>query len=755
MNMFNHNADQLDATLLGSEKIDFGQYWRTIRSFQWRILSLAIVVTMLATLFALSITPRYLATASLLIEAEQTKVLSIEEIYGLDSSRKEYFQTQFEILRSRQIAERVIDKLNLLQDPRMTQSKKFSSVPMLTSALADTKNWIKSVLPFLPQKSAVSRTDAEVAAAKKMALILNVSTNLQISPIKNTQVVNISFESGSADLSASVANAVAEVYIESYLQAKFNMTSKATTWLNDSLQGLKEKLDLAEKRLADFYEKEQLVNIDGVVGLAAEELQALSEQLLTAQNNLKQSAAIFEQVNSQAGDINTLSRLPIVQNHSSIQNLKRSEITAQSKISELSRVYGPKHYRMIAARAELESIQGNLNSQLRTIIGGIASDYEVTYRNARNKVFDLQSEVRIAKSKYRRLTTLESKRRALQREVDINQQLYNSFFTRLKETSELGGFESANARVLDPATPPARPAKPKKGLIIAAAFIASIGAGIFLALVLEALNSGIRTVDDVERKLAQRMLGIVPVQATKRKKGLPLRHYFDTQFHTFSESIRTIRTNLLLLNIDSASRVILVASSVPKEGKTTVAINLAFALGQLGKTLIIDADLRRPSLAKQFGFPGFQPGLANVIAGTHSEEECIVADEYSATDVLPAGSLPPNPQELLASKTFKALITILRKNYTYIVIDTAPTQAVSDAMVVSEVSDSLLYVVKADSTNEKTINNGLSRFLQIGHRVDGVVLNQVNIKKAMKSGDYTGFYDPYGYQSHAMESKAS
>lgn len=753
--MFNHTAEQLDANLFNDDRIDFQQYWTTIRNYQWRILSLAIVFTILSALIVLSVTPRYQATASLLIEAEQTKVMSIEEVYGLDSNRKEYFQTQFEILRSNQIAERVIEKLDLLNDPRMASTKNTSLLGRGKSLISDLKAQIKSRLPFLPQQPKVEKTPEQILQARKMALLANFSSNLTISPVKNTQVVNITFESESANLSATIANAVADVYIESYLQAKFTMTTKATTWLNDSLQGLREKLDSAEKRLADFYEEEQLVNIDGVVGLASEELQSLSEQLLDAQNGLKQSALVFEEINSRAGDIDTLSRLPVVQNHPSIQNLKRSEVSAQSRISELSRVYGPKHYRMIAANAELESIQNNLLTQLRTIIGGIAGDYENTYRNARNKVLDLQAEVDLAKARYRRLTTLDNRRRALQREVDINQQLYNSFFTRLKETSELGGFESANARILDPANPPARAAKPKKTLIVGAAFVFSLGLGIFLALALEALNSGIRSVDDVERKLAQRMLGIIPWQAHKRKKGLPLRHYFDTKHHTFSESMRTIRTNLLLLNVDQQSRVILVASSVPKEGKSTVAINLAFSLGQLGKTLIIDADLRRPTLAKQFGFPGFQPGLANVIAGTHEDEECIMTDEYSAVDVLPAGSLPPNPQELLASDRFKQLITKLRKDYNHIIIDTAPTQAVSDAMVISEVSDSLLYVVKADSTNAKTINNGLSRFLQVGHRVDGVVLNQVDLRKAKKTGDYAGFYDPYGYQSHAMESKAS
>jgi capsular exopolysaccharide synthesis family protein len=209
------------------------------------------------------------------------------------------------------------------------------------------------------------------------------------------------------------------------------------------------------------------------------------------------------------------------------------------------------------------------------------------------------------------------------------------------------------------------------------------------------------------------------------------------------------------LNLDKPSKTILITSSVPKEGKTTVAINLAFAMGQLNKVLLIDTDLRRPTLGKQFGLPGFQPGVANLVAGTHSLEECIVTDEHSNVDLICAGTIPTNPQEILASEKFNTLIRSLEGKYDHIILDTAPTQAVSDAIVVSNLCDSVVYVVRADSTSEKVINNGISRFLQIGYRVDGVVLNQVDLKKANKTGDYSGFYDQYSYNSYSSDSKAN
>lgn len=726
-----------------NETVNIGQLIHTLKTYKWRILSLAIAVTVLVSLLVLSMTPRYSSKASLLIEAEQANVLSIEEIYGLDSSRKEYFQTQYEILRSRKIAQRVVDKLSLTDeasfDLEVFEAKKSS----FKRFLQDAKSSLKALLPFLPQVKELEKTEEELEQAKRKFAATRLMENLKISPLVNTQVVSITFVNEDPALAALVANTVADVYIESYLQAKLEMTAKATSWLNESLQGLRTKLDSAEKALALFDEREQLVNVDGVAGLASDELQKLNNQLIEAQVALQRNQAIYEQVNRQNVSLAELATVPDVLNHPTIQSVKREEVVAQSKVSELREVYGPKHPVMIAAIAELNSLRTSLQKQISILVSGITNEYLTTQA----KVNALKNDIEQAKGNFRKLSSLENQRRALQRDVDINQQLYDSFFTRLKETDQLGGFESANARLLDPAIASVTPSEPKVTLIIVGVFALSIAFGCFLALSIEALNSGIRSVDDVERKLGQRMLGIVPWQKHKKHQNLPLRHFFEPQNHLFSEAVRTIRTSLQLINIDKPSQTILVTSSVPKEGKSTVSVNLAFAIGQLNKVLLIDADLRKPSIAKRFDLPGFQPGLVNVVAGTHAIDECIVSDETSNIDILCAGSLPPNPQEILASEKFAQLITSLRERYEYIIIDTAPTQAVSDAIVVSKLSDSLVYVVKSDATNAKTIYNGLSRFMQIGHRIDGIVLNQVDLRKAQKTGEYSGYYDQYGYHN--------
>ncbi|MEQ5806793.1 polysaccharide biosynthesis tyrosine autokinase [Alteromonas sp. NFXS44] len=732
--------DSLQANILDDETIDFAHYWQVFKRYFGRIITLAIVFTALVAIVVMKMTPIYSATASLLIESQPANVMSIEEVYKSDTTRKDYMRTQYQIIQSRQVAARAVDELDLANDPVFMPPSDGE-----ISIIKEAKAWLFANLPFIEKAPKTELTESEREEKRRQAAINKLMKSINVSLVENTQVINITATSDSPRLAAAIATTMGDVYVENYLQAKVEMTTKATSFLTESMEGLRDKLTSAEKDLSDFYEKNQLVNLtNGVVGLAAEELEQLSNQLLKAETTLKQNRTIYEQTQRNGADYSALARLPEVLNHPNIQSVRRQEAEAMSRVSELSKVFGPKHPQMVSANAELDSVRDTLQTQIRDLISSITTQY----RASQDRVVTLQEEVSEAKSEYRQLSNLENTRRALQREVDINQQLYNSMFTRLKETSEMGGFESANARVLDPAPVPNNPTAPNKTLLIVAAFISSFGFGVLLAFVLEAMNSGVRSVDDVEKKLGQRMLGLIPVISVKRRKDMDLRAFFDSKYHQFSEAVRTLRTSLSLINLEKQNQAILVTSSVPKEGKTTVSINLSFALGQLDKTILIDADLRRPAVGKRFDVPNYQPGLSNLIMKTHSLEECLVHDEQSGIDIICAGSIPSNPQELLAGNGFKALINYLKKTYKYVVVDTAPTQAVSDAMVVSKSCDSVIYVVRADSTSEKMIKNGLGRFLQVGHRVDGVVLNQVDLKKSDVSERYGGFYDQYGYNAN-------
>jgi capsular exopolysaccharide synthesis family protein len=748
--MQNHQKKQEQVRLFDTDVIDFMHYINIVKRYFWRITGCALILSILAGLFAVSLTSQYTSTVSILIESEQTNISSIEEVYGIDSSSKEYFATQTQIIQSRQIATRVVEQMKLHENEHFNLDVMLANKSVIFSVIDKAKGILRSAVPFVAQKKEIAQTPEQKLNSRKSYATSLLMESMITTPIKSTQVVEVSVESPDSALSAQIANTIAEVYIKSYVDTKLEMTGKATQWLSESLDELRNKLDTAEQNLAEFYEREQLVDIDGVVGLASGEVQQLSDQLISAQVNLKRNRAIFEHVNKEGVTLAELSTLPEVLNHPSIQEVKRDEAIAKSKVSELKEIYGPKHPVMMAAQAESNSISNSLRQQISNLVSGIVNEH----RTIESTVDALKKDVEAAKRNFRKLSGLDNTRRVLQREGDASQQLYDTFFTRLKETNHLDGFESTKARVLDYARPAMNPSKPKKGLIVLGAFVLSFGFGMLIAIVLDAMDSSIRSVEDVERKLGQRMLGIIPWQAHKKKQGLALRHFFSTEQQKFSESVRTLRANLQLLNSDKdQSQTILITSSVPKEGKSTVAVNLAFAFGQVSKVLLVDADLRKPTIAKRFKLNDEQPGLVDVVEGTNTLIECIVSDQESNIDVLCAGAITQNSPNLLSSDKFGDVMQTLSIAYDYIIVDSGPTQAISDTIIMSKYCDSLVYVVKSDSTDEGVISSGLNRYIQVGHRVDGIVLNQVDLKKAKKSGQYEGYLDRYDYSIYANASK--
>jgi succinoglycan biosynthesis transport protein ExoP len=324
------------------------------------------------------------------------------------------------------------------------------------------------------------------------------------------------------------------------------------------------------------------------------------------------------------------------------------------------------------------------------------------------------------------------------------------FFQRFQETNQTD-FAAANARFVDLATQPYVPVKPKKALIVALAGVLSVMAGVMLAFLRAALDNTIRVAEDLEQKLGQSVLGVLPLES--QKKGVVISSLYLQRGHaSFAEAIRSLRTSFVLAGLDKPHQITVVTSSVPGEGKTTVSSNLALAMGQMERVLLIDADMRRPSLAGEYGFAKGTEGLAELVAGTASLEDCVHHLDQFGIDLITAGAVPPNPLDLLSSKRFDALLTVLRDKYDRIVIDSAPTQAVSDSMVLSTKADALIYVIKSDSTPAKIAENGLQRLNKVGAPIIGMVLNQFDAAAASKYGGYGGHgYYGYGYASKSYD----
>lgn len=715
------------------EVIDLRQYFKVINKNKWRIVGFAFFISFFAAIISLKITPVYQATATLLIEAQEAKAVSFQEVYGLDSSQKEYYLTQFEILKSKAIAQQVIEKLDLANHPEFNKPPSFVS---------EIKSNLKKSIPFFPAKPKAEVSDAIADEYRIQSLISQFSRRLSISPIRKTQMVQISYRSEDAKLAALVANTVGEVYIQNHINAKMGITQQAAGWLTTRLSGLRVQLDESEANLQAYREQENLIDVEGVVGLIKKELEQTSSQLVIARNDQNKLESITRVIAEYGkSDYSRLESIPEITSHKVIQDVKREVIFAERKVSELSEVYGPKHPKMIAAISELNTVKANLSKQIKALVTGI----EKEMRTAKANVVALEKALNRIRSQYQQVTRKETEYHKLKREVETNRNIYDAFLSRSKETEVTSDFSSAVARFTDRAFTPIAPIKPKKSLIIALAFMVSFGLAVVIAFVVEALNDTVKSSADIEQKLSQRMLGLLPLQQVEKGNNLDHHWFFNADAKQFSEAVRTFRTGFVLSQMDKKCDVIEVTSSVPGEGKTTTSSNLAFSLAQMEKVLLIDADMRKPSICRRFNIPNYHPGLANFIAGTDKFEDCLFVDEKSGLTIMPCGQVPPNPLELLSSKRFAAMIEELRSKFDKIVIDTAPTQAVSDSLVISQVVDAVIYVVKADSTRLGMVKTGLGRLIEARANVAGVVLNHVDMKKADSYGSYHGYYDYYGY----------
>jgi len=641
------------------DAIDLRHYWRVLMRFKWGIIGLAIAVT-LATAFGVSaMRPIYTASVTLLIEQKQGKTLtSLDDVYGADIAGKEYLQTQFEILRSRELSARVVKQLNIAQHP-----------DYLIKEQVDEKSWWqvidwKQYLPAGHEQNPIPSEEEQF-----IKLVDKFMLNVSIEPIRQTQLVKINFESYDRKLTAVVANAIAKAYIESQMEARVTLTQNAADWLSTRLGALKANLESSEKRLQEYREVNNLVESaarSGVLGLTAEQLTQINQRVLQA----------------------------------------------QFKVAEIGQRYGEKHPALVQAKLELSEAQ---------------------------KAFNQAKEASIE------LSRKEFRFQELQREVQTNRNLYDTFFTRIKQANDSLELDTANARVIDSAVVPNRALKPRKQLLISLALVLSLVFGAVLAFLLDYLDSTFKSAEDVEDKLGISMLGMVPLVKQKKKESTALLFLDDNQ-KNYAEAMRTVRTSVVLSGIDKPHKTIMLTSSMPSEGKSTSAINLAVAIGQMERVLLIDADLRKPTVAKVLNLPPHSPGLSNLVAGTATQEDCILHMEDANIDVLTSGLIPPNPSELLSSHKFADLLRKFAQEYDRVIIDSPPTLLVSDALVMSKVVDAVVYVIRSDVTAHQVARTGVNRLLAAKAPIIGVILNKVNMKKASQYyGAYSSYYAYGGY----------
>jgi polysaccharide biosynthesis transport protein len=715
------------------ETIDLRHYWRVLMRFKWGIAGLGLLSAIGTALVVINADNIYESSATLLIESNKPSITSIEDIYGIDAQNREYYSTQFELLKNRNLAERVIRDLNLLNNPEFIPEEEagFSPLAILSSLIS-------------PQGGAAIPVDSDQVLLA--SVLEKFNSQLTISPIRNTDLVTITFESKNPQLAANVSNRLANAYIESNLEQRLASTQLASNWMTDRLSGLRSALDESEQRLQEFLESEQLVDIEGVAALNIQELDELTTQNNEARRARAEAETVYRQIQETGeGSTAELLSIPAVLNHPAMERVRDNLDDVEQEIADLSQRYGRRHPRMIALNSQLTEVQRTLERQVQQVLGSIENDYRTAVDNERVT----QQRLDRAKLEFQDVNRKSFELRELTREVETDRELYDIFFTRQRETDQTDDFQATSAIVVDPAVAAISPSKPRRSLIVAIALAAGLMLGVMLAFLRDMLDNTVHSPAEVEERLDSTTLGVIPFAKQNREaaKNMELAYmgFAEDKHSNFSEALRTIRTGIMLSALDNPYKLIEVTSSIPNEGKTTVSINLASVLGQMKRTLLVDADLRRPSLAKSLGLDTHTPGLTNVIAGTAELRDCIIKNEEGGFSCLLGGQIVAHPLELLSSKKFNALIEKLKESFDYIVLDTPPTQAVSDALILGSMADATVYVVKADATPINVIKTGLSRLRHANANIVGITLNQVDTNKQSSYYYHGGYYDSYGY----------
>lgn len=735
--LFRAQADEIDLRAL------FRKIWRR----KTVLLSVTVLGTVVAALILLQLTPQYTAVSTVMVDPRESKVVNVEAVLSGLPADMETIESEIEVLRSRGLAERVIKKLKLYEDSEFNTRLK---PPGLMSGIREfltPRNLLPDpVLDMLSiPRNVAPVTEEQLLEKERVAIIDALLDRLEVERVGRSRVIEIGVSHPDPARAAATANTVADLYIVEQLEAKFDATRRATEWLNERLISLRADVEETERAVEAFRKASGLVEGKGVT-LASQQAVELNSQLIVARSARAEADARLQQVQGllrNSGDLNSVAE---VLSSPLIQQLRGQEAEIQRHAAELSQEFGQKHPKMLNIRAEIDDLKGKIAGEVNKIVQGLRNEVAV----ARARENEMIQGMRRLETQVAALNQREVQLRALQREANANRALYETFLNRFKETSEQQEFQRPDARIISKADTPNAPSAPRKKLLLLLAVVLSASAGVALVFLLEALDKGFRSMEEIESLTGVPALGLVPSLGSLATIGKePQDIVLERPNSAYGESIRALHASILLSNVDSPPKTVMFTSSLPGEGKTSLSISLARLVARNGgkRVLLMDCDLRRPLVHRHLGIDNDR-GLVQIMSEGAQLEDVLQRDEASGAYVLTSGGSPPNPTDIIASEHFSRLLETLKSAFDLIVIDSSPVLAVSDSRVLSRFVDKTIFVVRWVETRREVAQMGLKQVVESGCDLAGVVLSMVNVKKHSRygygdSGYYYGRYRKY------------
>jgi len=684
------------------ESLNLIDLWHTLVKRKWTVLGF-LVVTLSVAATALYLTPRvYRATALLEIEPETRKVTKIDDAMGSDNSMgmmpsEDFYQTQYELLKSRTLAERVAASLDL------------------------------------------GSGDEDAAAAVKRYGEF-VQSGSTVEPVRNSKLVRLHFDSTDPKLAARVVNALADTYIKSNLERRYNATADAKNFLEQRIVQVKAKLEDAEHKLYAHAREQGIVNIDTQSqSLLSAQLDEKSQALAVAERERLTAETIYHESRNNGGHGSSR-----ILGDALVQNLKQNKARLELSYQEKAALFKPDYPEMVQLREQINQIQEQIEAEISSVRSALDADYQLALR----KENMLREEVARLKEDVMRRQDAGSDYNILKREVETSRALYDGILQRLKEIGVASGIGSNNISVIDPAEIPASPYKPKGKNYWLVGILLGLFGGMGLAFLFEKIDDTVKLPEDLERqRLAT--LGIIPLTRPDPDAApLHLISHYDPRSGA-AEAYRSLRTALTFSTSAGAPKVLHLTSTSVGEGKSTSAVNLAIGFTQLGQTvLLIDADLRRPSIHRMLGLSD-EKGLSHYLSGEARPTE--ISHHVGLPDlfVVPAGPLPPNPGELLASARMIELITLAAEKFDRVIIDGPPVLGLADAMILSNVAQHTIMVVAAGKTSRAHLGSSLKRLHGARANLLGGLLTMIDQRGSSYNYYHNYYYDYQGVKPAA------
>lgn len=720
---------------LPSQESVVREYLRVLIKRKWLVLACVVGIFAAVAIASLRQTPVYEAVGRIAVnKADPNLVTFKDSVPVMDYYDPADLDTEARILQSDLLALQVIRQLNL--DKRPEYGGRPDRKP--PNLVGD------------PLQTDSARTSALLGAFKG---------NLHVSLIPNTRIIEIHYRSTEPQLAASTVNTLVATYIEQNFKTKFESTMQASDWLSKQLVDLQMKVETSQEKLVRYQKQHEILGTDEKQNIITQKLDELNKELTLSESDRMQKEAVYRQTQSSDPDaVASAVASGSTQNAGStasslLDKLHQQQADLKIQIAELSTQFGPSYPKVAQLNNQLKEIDRQLQAETRKVVEHLRGHYQTALQRENM----LREALEKQKQEANKLNESAIEYSLLKRDVDSNRQLYEGLLEKLKEAGVTAGLRSNNIKILDAARAPGAPVEPNIPRNLAFALVLGITSGIGLAFLLESMDNTVRTTEQAQIISGLPSLGMIPFGSKSGSSGTGARQLvvassqeaveLVTQVRPQSqmaESYRALRTSLLLSNLGAPPKVIMVTSARPQEGKTTTSINSAIVLAQKGtRVLLVDADLRRPSIHKTLGM-GPRSGLSNVLTGSATLEQTIApAPILPNLFVLAAGSPPPNPAELLASTEMKDVLDDLRQQFDHVVIDTPPTLSVTDAVVLSPRMDAIILVIRSGQTTKQALRRARDILMQVNAHVTGVLLNAVDLS----SPDYYYYYEYQGKYS--------